>query len=88
MMKKYKSKAVLPTEGLRPEYKGEIIKRMEKDTFVECMNGLYEEINNKGVFLICVSSRKRIRKTIPESCELETVVTIESVETRSGADEA
>lgn len=80
MMKKYRSKAVLPTEGLRPEYKGEIIKRMEKDAFVECMNGLYEEINNKGVLLICVSTRKQMSKTVSEACELETTVTIESVD--------
>ena len=80
MMKKYKSKAVLHTEGLPPECKDEIIKRTEKDAFFECMRGLYEEITNKGVFLICVSTKKRIRETIPESCELEMVVTIESVD--------
>lgn len=78
MMKNYIRKDRMILEGIR--YRGVHIELTKKDAFVECMKALYDDLNNKGDFVIRVSTTEKLDETFPASCELETMVQIQSVE--------
>lgn len=61
-------------------YKEVPIWMAKKDAFIECMKAIYDDLNNKGEFVIQVSTTEKLDETFPASCELETMVQIQSVE--------
>ena len=78
MMKNYVSTDRMILEGLR--YKEVHIEMVKKAEFIECMKALYDDLNNKGDFVIRVSTTEKLDETSPASCKLETMVQIQSVE--------
>lgn len=56
------------------------IEQAKRAAFTDCMESLFEDINNKGRFEIDVSTFENVICEDPEVYELETVVKIASVE--------